>query len=135
MKRGVLIGIFRRMLFVAAAAVMTAVVVLCGGCSKETPLRVLYWNIQNGMWADQGNNYDNFVEWVKRYDPDGNATLRAPYNPNGSSFGIEGIISRDGHILGKMGHTERYEDGLFKNIAGNKVQEIFANAVNYFKGK
>lgn len=68
-------------------------------------------------------------------DPDGNATLRAPYNPNGSSFGIEGIISRDGHILGKMGHTERYEDGLFKNIAGNKVQEIFANAVNYFKGK
>ena len=34
-----------------------------------------------------------------------------------------------------MGHTERYEDGLFKNIAGNKVQEIFANAVNYFKGK
>lgn len=70
MKRGVLIGIFRRMSFVAAAAVMTAVVVLCGGCSKETPLRVLYWNIQNGMWADQGNNYDNFVEWVKRYDPD-----------------------------------------------------------------
>lgn len=70
MKRGTLVGIFRRMLFVAAAAVMTAVVMLCGGCSKETPLRVLYWNIQNGMWADQGNNYDNFVEWVKRYDPD-----------------------------------------------------------------
>ena len=33
-------------------------------------LRVLYWNIQNGMWADQHNNYDNFVEWVKQYDPD-----------------------------------------------------------------
>lgn len=33
-------------------------------------LRVLYWNIQNGMWSDQGNNYDNFVKWVKRYDPD-----------------------------------------------------------------
>lgn len=33
-------------------------------------LRVLYWNIQNGMWSDQANNYDNFVEWVKRYDPD-----------------------------------------------------------------
>ena len=33
-------------------------------------LRVLYWNIQNGMWADQGDNYDNFVKWVKRYDPD-----------------------------------------------------------------
>ena len=33
-------------------------------------LRVLYWNIQNGMWADQGNSYDNFVAWVKKYDPD-----------------------------------------------------------------
>lgn len=33
-------------------------------------LRVLYWNIQNGMWADQDNNYDNFVEWVRKYDPD-----------------------------------------------------------------
>lgn len=33
-------------------------------------LRVLYWNIQNGMWADQHNNYDNFVEWVRKYDPD-----------------------------------------------------------------
>lgn len=33
-------------------------------------LRVLYWNIQNGMWADQPNNYDNFVQWVKKYDPD-----------------------------------------------------------------
>ncbi|MCQ2155945.1 MAG: metal-dependent hydrolase [Bacteroidales bacterium] len=33
-------------------------------------LRVLYWNIQNGMWYDQHNNYDNFVKWVKKYDPD-----------------------------------------------------------------
>ena len=67
--------------------------------------------------------------------PDGDATLCAPYNPNGSSFGIEGIISKSGQILGKMGHTERYEENLFKNIHGNKQQSIFANAVNYFKGK
>ncbi len=33
-------------------------------------LRVLYWNIANGMWADQGNNFNNFVAWVKKYDPD-----------------------------------------------------------------
>jgi len=33
-------------------------------------LRLISFNIQNGMWADQGNNYDNFVAWVKRYDPD-----------------------------------------------------------------
>lgn len=45
-------------------------------CRSTTPvpstqsLRLLYWNIQNGMWADQGNDYDNFVEWVLKYDPD-----------------------------------------------------------------
>ena len=37
---------------------------------KNTTLRVLLWNIQNGMWADQHNNYDNFVAWVKKWDPD-----------------------------------------------------------------
>ena len=68
-------------------------------------------------------------------DPAGEATLCAPYNPNGSSYGIEGIISENGQILGKMGHTERYEENLFKNIHGNKAQGIFANAVNYFKGE
>ncbi len=68
-------------------------------------------------------------------DPAGEATLCAPYNPNGSSYGIEGIISANGQILGKMGHTERYEENLFKNIHGNKAQGIFANAVKYFKGE
>jgi len=53
-------------------------------------------------------------------------------NPNGSYYDIEGILSPDGHILGKMGHTERYEDNLFKNIAGNCSQPLFDNAVKYF---
>ena len=66
-------------------------------------------------------------------DENGNATSLAPYNPNGSSYAIEGIISEDGLILGKMGHSERYEENLFKNISGNKQQDIFVNAVNYFK--
>ncbi len=38
--------------------------------AKGKDLKVLYWNIQNGMWSDQGNNYDNFVEFVKSQDPD-----------------------------------------------------------------
>ena len=59
--------------------------------------------------------------------------MESPYNPNGSSYAIEGIISEDGLILGKMGHSERYEENLFKNISGNKQQDIFVNAVNYFK--
>lgn len=64
---------------------------------------------------------------------DGNPTGRAPHNPNGSYYAIEGVVSRDGQILGKMGHTERYEPNLFKNIDGNKVQDLFGNAVRYFR--
>ena len=33
-------------------------------------LKILYWNIQNGMWSDQGNGYDNFVAFVSEVDPD-----------------------------------------------------------------
>lgn len=66
-------------------------------------------------------------------DSEGVPTGRAPFNPNGSYYAIEGIVSRDGQILGKMGHTERYEPNLFRNIAGNKVQDIFGNAVRYFR--
>ena len=67
--------------------------------------------------------------------PDGHATMESPYNPNGSSFAIEGIISPCGQILGKMGHSERYRDGLLKNVPGNKRQNLFRNAVNYFRKK
>lgn len=56
--------------FAAAIAILlTAGIALTGG-KKSDRMRVLYWNIQNGMWSDQGNNYDNFVRWVKEYDPD-----------------------------------------------------------------
>ena len=68
-------------------------------------------------------------------DPQGNPTAEAPYNPNGSYYAIEGIVSRDGRILGKMGHTERWEPNLFRNIAGVKEQPLFRNAVNYFRKK
>ena len=63
----------------------------------------------------------------------GEITMEPPFNPNGSSFAIEGITSPDGHILGKMGHSERYENNLIRNIPGNLSQDIFANAVNYFR--
>ncbi|MBQ8022329.1 MAG: phosphoribosylformylglycinamidine synthase [Bacteroidales bacterium] len=65
----------------------------------------------------------------------GEATMVSPYNPNGSYYAIEGILSPDGQILGKMGHTERYEPNVFRNIAGNCAQPLFQNAVNYFKKK
>ena len=62
----------------------------------------------------------------------GQVAFRYLDNPNGSDYGIEGILSPDGHILGKMGHSERYEEGLFKNISGQRRQPIFENAVHYF---
>ena len=62
-------------------------------------------------------------------------TMESPYNPNGSYYAIEGIISPDGHILGKMGHTERFENGLFKNIPEEMYQPLFDNAVKYFTNK
>ena len=63
----------------------------------------------------------------------GQVAFRYLDNPNGSYYDIEGILSPDGHILGKMGHSERFEENLFKNIDGERCQPIFRNAVNYFR--
>lgn len=62
-------------------------------------------------------------------------TMESPYNPNGSYYAIEGIISRNGQILGKMGHSERYERNLLKNIEADLEQPLFENAVRYFIGQ
>lgn len=68
-------------------------------------------------------------------DAEHRPTAESPYNPNGSFYAIEGLLSPDGQILGKMGHTERYEENLLKNIAGQKHQPLFENAVSYFRKK
>ncbi len=66
-------------------------------------------------------------------DLDGNATMLSPYNPNGSMYAIEGITSADGRIYGKMGHTERAGDNLYKNIPFNFDMKLFESGVKYFK--
>ncbi|MBF1205296.1 MAG: phosphoribosylformylglycinamidine synthase subunit PurQ, partial [Fusobacterium periodonticum] len=66
-------------------------------------------------------------------DFDLNATSEFRFNPNGSSLAIEGIISPDGKIFGKMGHSERYSRDTFKNISGNKDQNLILNGIKYFK--
>jgi phosphoribosylformylglycinamidine synthase len=63
---------------------------------------------------------------------EGVPTMNGLDNINGSSLAIEGILSEDGRIFGKMGHSERYEEGLMQNIAGDKDQDIFANGVRFF---
>lgn len=65
-------------------------------------------------------------------DLKGNPTMDAAFNPNSSMYAIEGIISPDGRVLGKMGHTERLTDGVAKNVDGNKEQLLFKGGVEYF---
>ncbi len=66
-------------------------------------------------------------------DLSGNATMVSPFNPNGSTWAIEGITSPDGRVLGKMGHSERIGDNLYKNVEGNFDMKIFESGVKYFK--
>lgn len=66
-------------------------------------------------------------------DFDHDVTMEAPYNPNGSMYAIEGIASKDGRVFGKMGHSERYQDGLYKNYTGAYYTEFFKAGVDYFK--
>ncbi len=66
-------------------------------------------------------------------DMDGNATNDIQFNPNGSDWAVEGIISPDGRVLGKMGHSERIGKGLYKNVPGEFDMKMFESAVSYFK--
>ena len=83
-------------------------------------------------FAELRDNGQIFSQYV---DFDGKPSMDSKYNPNGSVHAIEGITSKNGQIIGKMGHSERYEEGLFQNIPGNKDQYLFASAVKYFTGK
>ena len=83
-------------------------------------------------FAELRDNGQIFSQYV---DFDGKPSMDSKYNPNGSVNAIEGITSKNGQIIGKMAHSERYEDGLFQNIPGNKDQQLFASAVKYFTGK
>lgn len=78
---------------------------------------------------DKGQIFSQYV------DVEGQPSMDSRYNPNGSFYAIEGITSKNGQIIGKMGHSERYEAGLFQNIPGEKDQKLFESAVRYFTKK
>lgn len=77
--------------------------------------------IENGQIATQ---YVDFND---------NATYDVQFNPNSSVYAIEGITSPDGRVFGKMGHSERTGNGLYKNVPGNYDIRMFESAVKYFK--
>ncbi len=66
-------------------------------------------------------------------DLNGNATNDIQFNPNDSMYAIEGITSPDGRVFGKMGHSERIGNGLYKNVLGEYDIKMFKSAVKYFK--
>ena len=77
--------------------------------------------IENGQVATQYVDLSN------------EATADVRFNPNGSIFAIEGITSPDGRVLGKMGHSERIGNGLYRNVPGEYDMALFRSAVEYFK--
>ena len=77
--------------------------------------------IQNGQIATQ------YV------DATGVPSMDIAANPNGSIYAIEGIFSPDGRIFGKMGHTERWNPGVAKNIPGEKLMPLFESGAEYFR--
>ena len=84
---------------------------------------------------------EQVLEWAKNgqiatqyTDLEGKATYDPVYNPNGSVSAIEGLTSKDGRVLGKMGHSERCGTNIAKNITGKKYQPIFESGIKYFKG-
>ena len=85
---------------------------------------------------------DELIEELKRngqimtqyVDLGGAPTNNVRFNPNGSSAAIEGILSPDGRVFGKMGHSERIANGLYKNVPGEYDMKLFESAVKYFKG-
>ncbi|EGT3679153.1 phosphoribosylformylglycinamidine synthase [Clostridioides difficile] len=77
--------------------------------------------IANGQVATQYVDFNN------------EATYDIEFNPNGSFYAVEGITSVDGRVFGKMGHSERIGEEVFKNIIGEKDQKIFESGVKYFR--
>ena len=70
---------------------------------------------------------------TKYVDLDGNSTMDSQFNPNGSYYAIEGMLAYNGRIFGKMGHSERKGKNVYKNIYGDKEQNIFRNGIKFFK--
>ncbi len=79
------------------------------------------------LLAERGQIMTQYV------DLRGNATMDVRFNPNGSAYAVEGILSPDGRVFGKMGHSERKGDGLYRNVTGAYDMKLFESAVKYFK--
>jgi phosphoribosylformylglycinamidine synthase len=85
----------------------------------------------DALLAELAANSQIMTQYV---DMNGQATGDIHFNPNGSANAVEGILSPDGRVFGKMGHSERKGYGLYKNVPGEYDMKLFESAVKYFKG-
>ncbi len=123
---------------------------------RENTLRIMTYNVQNGMWADEPNNYDNFVEWMNKQDPDicifcesstiykpgthtrcDNPERYLPYgkghnwergtDPNLEPNGWIELASRWGHTYGKIGaHIDNHPVVVTSKYPITLVQKLGA---------
>jgi phosphoribosylformylglycinamidine synthase len=84
----------------------------------------------DALLAELAKNSQIMTQYV---DMNGQATGDIRFNPNGSANAVEGILSPDGRVFGKMGHSERKGYGLYKNVPGEYDMKLFESAVKYFK--
>ncbi len=82
---------------------------------------------QRKVLAENGQIAAQYVDLA------GEPSMEIRFNPNGSDWAIEAVTSPDGRVLGKMGHTERAGDNLYRNVPGNKFQKLYEGGVHYFK--
>ncbi len=53
-------------------------------------------------------------------------------NPTGSIYGVEGLTSPDGKILGRITNPDRIGKGLYKNVERMEEESLFKAGVDYF---
>ena len=137
----------KRLLFLLLGAA-----VVLGGCtgagSKKTPLRLLYWNIQNGMWDGQDDDYGRFVTWVKQQDPDVCVWCEAqPIYKNGTADKLDDLAEwrKDepllafwkelaasyGHeYISLSGHRDNYPQVVTSRYPIEAVERIIGNGAD-----
>ena len=120
--------------FYRFAALLLFAAALTAGCGERTDdMRLLYWNIQNGMWSDQSNGYDNFVAWVKGYDPDVCVWCEAQsIYKSGTAERMDSVdrylTANWGELAARYGHKYWYVGGHRDNFP----QVVTGNTVNSY---
>ena len=106
-----------------------------GGSEVRGVLKLTNMGLVNGEpnFVKGGLLIDHFNDRIKLLDLNGNPTDDVRFNPNNSVWAIEGITSPDGRVLGKMGHSERVGDNLYRNVEGNYNLGLFDSAFEYYK--